>query len=169
MGKSKIIFNGQTLIDLTGDTVTAEALLEGITAHGADGEAILGTLKAGGATEMLSGTFTPAAKTKTVSLGQSLDLSGNYMLFICLIPPLSATMSGYSHFMHAGSTALWNGEAQNYARCCTTFVYTNTTQNAWTLSEDGTVTLPDFYYNSDASLDMGHFTMLKYNWYFIKG
>lgn len=56
MGKSKIIYNGQTLIDLTGDTVTAETLLEGITAHGADGEAILGKLKAGGSLTVLSGT-----------------------------------------------------------------------------------------------------------------
>lgn len=63
MGKSKIIFNGQTLIDLTGDTVTADTLLEGITAHGADGEAILGVMKAaaGGGVTVLSGTVTPTS------------------------------------------------------------------------------------------------------------
>lgn len=43
MATSKVIFGGQTLIDLTADTITADKLLAGATAHGADGEAILGT------------------------------------------------------------------------------------------------------------------------------
>lgn len=43
MAKSKIIYGGQTLIDLTADTVTAEKLAKGYTAHGADGEIITGT------------------------------------------------------------------------------------------------------------------------------
>lgn len=43
MAVSKVIYGGTVLIDLTGDTVMAENLLEGQTAHGADGEAISGT------------------------------------------------------------------------------------------------------------------------------
>lgn len=43
MGKSKIVFGGEVLIDLTGDTVKPEHMLEGYTAHGADGEPITGT------------------------------------------------------------------------------------------------------------------------------
>lgn len=43
MANSKIIFNGKTLIDLTGDTVVADKLLTGITAHGKDGELVTGT------------------------------------------------------------------------------------------------------------------------------
>jgi arabinogalactan endo-1,4-beta-galactosidase len=43
MGRSKIIYAGNTLIDLTADTVSAIDLVEGITAHGADGEKITGT------------------------------------------------------------------------------------------------------------------------------
>ena len=42
MGKSKIIYAGQVLMDLTGDTVTADKLLSGFTAHGADGEPVVG-------------------------------------------------------------------------------------------------------------------------------
>ena len=42
MGKSKIIYAGQVLIDLTGDTVTADKLLTGTKAHGADGEPVVG-------------------------------------------------------------------------------------------------------------------------------
>ena len=43
MAISKVIYGGKTLIDLTSDTVTAEKVLSGYTAHGADGEAITGT------------------------------------------------------------------------------------------------------------------------------
>lgn len=40
---SKIIFGDEVLIDLTADTVKAEKLLKGYTAHGADGELVNGT------------------------------------------------------------------------------------------------------------------------------
>lgn len=43
MGVSKVIFGSQTLIDLTGDTITADKLKSGYTAHGANGEPIVGT------------------------------------------------------------------------------------------------------------------------------
>lgn len=43
MGINKVVYGGNTLIDLTGDTVIADKLLEGITAHGKDGETVTGT------------------------------------------------------------------------------------------------------------------------------
>lgn len=43
MAVSKVVYGGNTLIDLTQDTVTAEKLLSGYTAHGADGEEIAGS------------------------------------------------------------------------------------------------------------------------------
>lgn len=43
MAISKVVYGGNTLIDLTADTVTADKVLAGIKAHGADGEAITGT------------------------------------------------------------------------------------------------------------------------------
>jgi hypothetical protein len=39
---NKVVYGGKTLIDLTGDTVTADKLLSGITAHGKDGELVTG-------------------------------------------------------------------------------------------------------------------------------
>lgn len=42
MANSKIVYFGEVLIDLTGDTVTAAKLLAGATAHGPDGEPIAG-------------------------------------------------------------------------------------------------------------------------------
>lgn len=43
MAISKVVYGGNTLIDLTADTVTADKLQKGITAHGADGEPVTGT------------------------------------------------------------------------------------------------------------------------------
>ena len=43
MANSKIIYFGETLIDLTADTVEASKMLKGYTAHGADGEIVTGT------------------------------------------------------------------------------------------------------------------------------
>lgn len=43
MAISKVIFGGNTLIDLTGDSITKDKLLKGVTAHGPDGEPMTGT------------------------------------------------------------------------------------------------------------------------------
>lgn len=42
MAVSKVIYGGNTLIDLTADTVVKDKLLKGYTAHGADGELVTG-------------------------------------------------------------------------------------------------------------------------------
>lgn len=43
MAVSKVVYGGETLIDLTADTVKADKVLKGYKAHGADGEPITGT------------------------------------------------------------------------------------------------------------------------------
>lgn len=43
MAISKVIYGGNTLIDLTSDTLEPDKLLKGYTAHGADGEPVTGT------------------------------------------------------------------------------------------------------------------------------
>ena len=43
MGVSKVVYGNTTLIDLTADTVTAGDLAVGVTAHGSDGNVIVGT------------------------------------------------------------------------------------------------------------------------------
>ena len=49
MAVNKVNFGGNTLIDLTGDTLeSAEQLLKGIIAHAKDGSVITGLLEAGG-------------------------------------------------------------------------------------------------------------------------
>lgn len=71
MGVSKVEFRGTTLIDISGDTVTAASLAAGYTAHGSDGEPITGT--GGGAGAMAQGN----AVKGTNALGQpTLTVTG---------------------------------------------------------------------------------------------
>ena len=50
MAVNKVNFGGNTLIDLTNDTVAVDTLLKGITAHNAAGEIMTGTFEGGGIT-----------------------------------------------------------------------------------------------------------------------
>lgn len=69
---NKVVYGGKTLIDLTGDTVTADKVLEGFTTHDKSGASITGTctfdVNSGDATvsvaEMLTGKTAYARGTK---------------------------------------------------------------------------------------------------------
>ena len=70
MGVSKVEINNadgtkNVLVDLTGDTVTADTLAEGVTAHGADGEEIIGTMEVGLDTSDATATASDIAEGKT--------------------------------------------------------------------------------------------------------
>ncbi len=67
MAINEVIFGNEVLIDLKSDTVTADKLLSGITAHGADGEPIVGTLTATDV-QLANGTFRLSRGNATVSL-----------------------------------------------------------------------------------------------------
>ncbi len=56
MAINKVVFDGSTLIDLTEDTVTADKLLAGYTAHDKSGVQITGT--ASGGTDTSDATLT---------------------------------------------------------------------------------------------------------------
>ena len=45
MGYNIIKYAGRVLIDLSKDTVTSDKLMEGYTAHGANGDKVTGTMK----------------------------------------------------------------------------------------------------------------------------
>lgn len=67
MGVNVVVYSGRTLIDLSNDTVTPETLPEGVTAHNAAGEAIVGTMKI---TESQATQATLAASGWTASGGR---------------------------------------------------------------------------------------------------
>ena len=69
MGNSKIVYYGETLIDLTGDTVEAAKLLKGVTAHDKKGEKITGTFEAADPYAIIGVTY-PSGSVCTCSNGR---------------------------------------------------------------------------------------------------
>lgn len=65
MAISKVIYGGNTLIDLTGDTVKADKMLKGYTAHGADGEPVTGTCEYDANTQDANASDTEILLNKT--------------------------------------------------------------------------------------------------------
>ena len=72
MGVSKVNFAGNTLVDLTGDSVTPATLKKGETAHNAAGEQIVGTMEAGGGTS--------GSQTGVVGTSASYNIICTYFL-----------------------------------------------------------------------------------------
>lgn len=66
MAYNKIVYGGNTLIDLTGDNVTASDVLSGVVFHGRDGEETVGSMVNRGA---VTGTIATKAGTYTIQQG----------------------------------------------------------------------------------------------------
>lgn len=71
MAISKVVYGSTTLIDLTSDTVTADKLLSGITAHGKDGEPVTGTCTFDADTGDATATASEILATKTAYVNGS--------------------------------------------------------------------------------------------------
>lgn len=66
MAVNKVIYDGATLVDLTGDTVTADNLAAGVKATGADGKQIVGLLPKVTIDSQLSDSSTNPVQNKVV-------------------------------------------------------------------------------------------------------
>lgn len=84
MPRSKVIYGDEVLIDLTADTVTADTLAEGVTAHDAAGNAITGTMAA--AKPEQTKTATPSLSQQTIVPDSGKVLSG------VTIEPITSTL-----------------------------------------------------------------------------
>lgn len=71
MAVNKVIYGGNTLVDLTGDTVTAADLADGVKATGADGNPIVGIMKKVTIDAQLSTTSTNPVQNKVIK--EALD------------------------------------------------------------------------------------------------
>lgn len=69
MGRSKIIYGGQTLIDLTNDDVKADKLLKGIKAHDSNGDPITGTCEYDVKSDGLTATAAEILSGRTAAVG----------------------------------------------------------------------------------------------------
>ncbi len=81
MAVNKIIYGGNTLVDLTGDTVTAADLAEGVKATGADGNPIVGIMQKVTIDAELSNTSTNPVQNKVITeaIANMGGGSGNYL------------------------------------------------------------------------------------------
>lgn len=80
MAVNKIIYNGETLVDLTNDTVTADDLAAGVKATGADGKPLVGLLPKVTIDTELSLSSTNPVQNKTITAALSnldIDIATN--------------------------------------------------------------------------------------------
>ena len=78
MAVNKVIYGGNTLVDLTGDTVTAADLADGVKATGADGNPVIGLMQKVTIDAELSTTSTNPVQNKVIkeALDNKLDKTG---------------------------------------------------------------------------------------------
>ena len=78
MAVNKVQYFGDTLIDLTSDTVTSDTLLQGYTAHDKSGQIIIGSI--GDATQSTSGLMSASDKEKLdgIQSGAEVNVQSNW-------------------------------------------------------------------------------------------
>lgn len=76
MAVNKVEFGGEVLIDLTGDTVTPEALLSGYSAHDASGKAVEGKAVILNTLEEIKSNIDPLAIVGALALKEHLNDTG---------------------------------------------------------------------------------------------
>lgn len=76
MAISKVVYGNDTLIDISGDTVTAADLKYGVTAHGSDGTAITGAVTS--ETTHTIGVTASANSGNTITSNGTYTISGTY-------------------------------------------------------------------------------------------
>ena len=114
MAINKVEYSGNTLIDLTSDSVTPESLLSGVTAHDASGNLIIGELNpqrifdnAGYHNSIFRGknlgTAVPEEQYEAISSGEFTDLYvGDYWTLNNVV----YRIAGFDLFLHTGDTEL---------------------------------------------------------------
>lgn len=119
MPVNKVVFGDRTLIDLTSDTVSADKLAKGVTAHDKTGVQITGTMESGGSSEKYGATVdtflgdvdasgvlqAPTAQTDLVFDGVT-DLAKNALFHRFYETPTVSSVSFPQLVQVTGSSAL---------------------------------------------------------------
>lgn len=104
MAINKVIYDGKTLVDLTADTVTADKILKGYTAHDKAGDAITGTSTLDSDTTDATASVSEILKGQTVyargsKLTGTMANNGAYTTYIDTVKETITIPQGY----HDGS------------------------------------------------------------------
>ena len=146
MGVNKIVYGGQTKLDISNDTVTPSALLEGYTAHDNTGALIVGTASGGGEG---GNVWQDANGYLHLDDESGIDLQTK---------SVTPTETAQSVTPDAGYYAL---EKVNVGAISNTYVGSGITQRSSSdLTASGaTVTAPAGYYSSSASKSVSSMTL----------
>ena len=69
MARNKVVFNGNVLMDLSGDTLaSADQLVKGVTAHDRSGNQMTGTFEGGGGANIDALTVKPSSASTTFAI-----------------------------------------------------------------------------------------------------
>lgn len=132
MAKNKVIYNGNTLIDLTGDTATASDVASGKTFHLASGVQATGTFVA---SPSVATATTTGATTRTVSF-TDLTKQPSWFMMICSSANTTARNLRVLHMLYDGTTT-----TTYYTNSSTAFsIATSTSYGSFTYSS-GTLTI----------------------------
>ena len=134
---NKIIYDGNTLIDLTEDTITAEDLKYGVTAHDKSGNAIIGTLEVneGGDTTiedgLIDGTLREYSNDRVTYI-RSYAFYGNRLTAVSFpaATNIGTAAFAYGNLITASFSALTNIGNSVFNSCysLTTLILRNTAQ-----------------------------------------
>lgn len=180
MGNSKIVYYGETLIDLTGDTVTEEKLLKGITAHDKSGTLITGTFEAADPYAVIAVAYpsgsicTCTDGTKTLSLK---DTSGQGFFLIPYAATWTVTASDGTNTKFESVEITSEGQSVSVTLSYELLLFNGGVVEPWTvISAKPTATISDtiYLYASDPDtpvvsavrttnqIDLSGYSELKY-------
>ena len=110
MAVSKVIYGGETLVDLTSDTVTANDLAEGVTATAADGTQITGLLPKVEIDTALSTTSTNPVQNKVIATALAgKQATGNYVTYTANANITAGKLSGTTYTYGQSPIVVSNG------------------------------------------------------------
>lgn len=118
MAVNKVVYGGNTLVDLTGDTVTAADLADGVKATGADGNPIVGLMQKVTIDTELSTTSTNPVQNKVIydALQNKVDADAIFSGF-------SLIGGGTTISWRQGSRPLGSINATNYSGTAGAAIY----------------------------------------------
>ena len=95
---NKCVINGTTYLDLSSDTVTADTLLEGYTAHDKNGAEITGTATSGGSVLVVDTVDSHGGTIREITAQNTVKLQNNRTITVSNTSQSVSPDTGYDGF-----------------------------------------------------------------------